>query len=636
MKLKPKNLSNIIIATLATLLTLLIYFSLITKNCTLEYPTTINPSEEFCLQGYYLLPNHYTINSTLPIKKEVKDKITILERYDLFAQTICLKPTTLLPENKEYTLNLSYINQLNLPIFQKQIKITTKEYPQVKGIHFEQKINYDHILKYETNYSSNLLNYHILYNENSVPCNQEEDYILCDISDLNLEQGNTYKLQLIAKYDDEIVNELDSKEVEILISVKIENSSIENKAVIQTPSIPEIRVELNKEVEKDFLITLEDTDKNPIPFEHLLEEKEIVISPTEEFKQSTTYYLKINNLVGLDSSHMDNEYTLEFSIDDGPTITGTNISSAFSISNNIVLTFNQNIKEPQDIKNIIKLNSSTNYTYYISKNKITINPSSNLNRCTNYSLSINKGIVGTTTLTSTKSNSYTIKTSCKRTVYVGTSVQGRTIYAYYFGSGSKKIIFYAAMHGSEANTKSTLNRWITELETYNSRIPTDKTIIVVPSLNPDGVAHGTRFNTNGVDLNRNFDTTSWVSGTYFANTYYPNGGGAYPFSEPESVAIRNLINKESPYLTLSYHSAASYVIPSGTSKSIELAHTYCQLSGYAYVSYNASGAFTYDITGDFGEWSREHGYNGLTIELASAYSDEFSRNRTAMWKMVEE
>ncbi|MCD4756200.1 Ig-like domain-containing protein, partial [bacterium] len=360
MKPKPKNLStllHIIIATLATLLTLLIYFSLITKNCTIEYPTTINPSEEFCLQGYYLLPNHYTIDSTLPVKKIVKDKITILDRYDLFAQTICLKPTTLLPENKGYTLNLTYINQLNLPIFQKQIEITTKEYPQVKGIHFEQKVNYDHILKYETNYSSHYLNYHILYNENSVPCEKEEDYILCDISDLNLEQGNTYELNLVAKYDNEIVNELDKKEVEILISVKIEESSIENKEIIQTPTIPEIRIGLNKEVEKDFLITLEDTDKNPIQFEHLLEEKEITISPTEELKQSTTYYLKINNLVGLDSSHMDNEYTLEFSIDDGPTITGTNISSAFSISNNIVLTFNQNIKEPQDIKNIIKLNS---------------------------------------------------------------------------------------------------------------------------------------------------------------------------------------------------------------------------------------------------------------------------------------
>ncbi len=191
------------------------------------------------------------------------------------------------------------------------------------------------------------------------------------------------------------------------------------------------------------------------------------------------------------------------------------------------------------------------------------------------------------------------------------------------------------MHGSEANTKYTLNYWMSELENNFSRIPSDKTVIVVPVLNPDGIANESRFNSNGVDINRNFGSSTWTSGTYFLTQYYPNGGGIAPFSEPETKAIRDLILRENPYLTLSYHSAAGYVIPSNTSRGIELGNLYSSLSGYKYVAPGTQGSFTYDITGAFGEWAQEHGYNSLTVELSSAYNSQFTQNRNAMWEMVE-
>jgi hypothetical protein len=340
------------------------------------------------------------------------------------------------------------------------------------------------------------------------------------------------------------------------------------------------------------------------------------------------------NLTGIDGSQMEKEYTLQFSIDDGPKITDTNISSSFSVSGNIILTFNQNIKN-QNIKDYIKLNSNTDYSYSISKNKITINPTSNLGGCRNYTLSIDKGIVGITNLISSKTYSYTISTQCRRVVSIGTSVRGRSIYATYFGYGSKKIVFFASMHGSEANTKSTLDRLISDLYTYRARIPTDKTIIVIPTLNPDGIANKSRFNAHGVDLNRNFDSSSWVSGTYFLKNYYPTGGGTYPFSEPESIAIRNLLSRENPYLTISYHSAAGYVIPTNTSRGLNAAGIYSRLSGYTYTPPGTEGDFSYDITGTFEEWAQEHGYSGMVIELSSAYVDQFSQNRNAMWEMIE-
>jgi hypothetical protein len=284
----------------------------------------------------------------------------------------------------------------------------------------------------------------------------------------------------------------------------------------------------------------------------------------------------------------------------------------------------------------VKLDSGTDYSYSIYNNQITINPSTDLKSCKSYSISVTKGLQSTTGLIASANYSSSLQTKCQRVVAVGTSVQGRTIYGYYFGTGPKKIVFFGSMHGTENNTQTLLTKWINELEINNFRIPSDKTIIIIPTLNPDGVANKTRFNANGVDLNRNFGSSSWTSGTYFLSNYYPLGGGTEPFSEPESVTIENLILNQSPYLAVSYHSAAGYVIPTNTPYAVSTAHIYSNMTGYSYVAPGASGAFTYDITGTWEEWMKENGRNAVVVELSNLYSDQFSLNKDAMWKMVTE
>lgn len=616
----------IIFFSLLFALTLLLY--VITQISITSSNQTSNPGETICFKGFYPFPQLYKIETLFQYEKTIKSPIDIFNKYEIFSNEICITPKVLLDESTDYHIKASYF------LFYKEIMIQTLDYPTVQAQQFTNTINTNDTLTYETTYPIPQLTYAIILDNQTIPCVQASTTISCDTSQLNIKEGQSYEIQLAQLYNNQILKIVKTDSLQILTSVMVKDTSLKDNEIIQSLSVPEISIILNKEIDDTYQVQIQDENKHLIPIETKLQENILRIVPQTQLVQGTRYTLTLNNLHGIDTSRNLIPYVLHFSIDDGPAIKSTNLGSGFSTNSNLILTFNQDIDNKQDIKKFVKLNSATNYTYSVYKNTITINPNNSLDFCKTFQVTINKGIKSTTSLVSTHSYTYSPKTSCRRVYTLGTSVQGRSIYAYYFGNGSQKIVFFASIHGSESNTKATLNYWINELENNTSKIPSDKTIIVIPSINPDGIANSTRFNANGVDLNRNFDTANWTSGTYLQDNYYPNGGGSMPFSEPESVIIRNLILREHPYLTLTYHAAAGYVVPSNTVLGTTLGQKYAQMTGYRYIAPGTSGAFAYAITGTFEEWAEEHGYNALVIELSSAYSSQFSQNKNAMWEMV--
>jgi len=70
-------------------------------------------------------------------------------------------------------------------------------------------------------------------------------------------------------------------------------------------------------------------------------------------------------------------------------------------------------------------------------------------------------------------------------------------------------------------------------------------VALLPLLNPDGALRGTRYNANGVDLNRNFDY-NWS-----AESIEPSGPEA--LSEPESRVLYNFIEAWRPAKIVSLH-----------------------------------------------------------------------------------
>jgi len=94
------------------------------------------------------------------------------------------------------------------------------------------------------------------------------------------------------------------------------------------------------------------------------------------------------------------------------------------------------------------------------------------------------------------------------------------------------------------------------------RPPAGVDLWVVPNLNPDGTASGTRGNAHGVDLNRNLPW-HWrpITGIY--------DSGPSPLSEPESRIAYRLILRLRPQVSIWFHQHDDLVDESGGRLAVE-------------------------------------------------------------------
>ena len=133
---------------------------------------------------------------------------------------------------------------------------------------------------------------------------------------------------------------------------------------------------------------------------------------------------------------------------------------------------------------------------------------------------------------------------------VGHSVQGRPISVVHVPGPGPRVLVVGCIHGNECAGMAVVAAL--------RRAHPQEDLWLVPTLNPDGLAHGTRGNADGVDLNR-----------------------AFPGShEPEVRAAVALIRRIRPAVTIWFHQHQDLVRAWGRSQAV--AQRYARLSGMRY------------------------------------------------------
>lgn len=183
---------------------------------------------------------------------------------------------------------------------------------------------------------------------------------------------------------------------------------------------------------------------------------------------------------------------------------------------------------------------------------------------------------------------------------IGKSVDGREIYRLRIGEGDNHVIYNAAHHANEWITSPLLMKWLeTFLFVYSLKgsikgfntedIWGFSTIDLIPMVNPDGVElvinglddttnkeqilswnnynedfSGWKANSNGVDLNRNYNA-GWDQyqkvqrelGVYGPAPSYYSGKRAE--SEPEAFSLAEFTRKINPRLVLAFHTQGQVI-----------------------------------------------------------------------------
>jgi murein peptide amidase A len=202
------------------------------------------------------------------------------------------------------------------------------------------------------------------------------------------------------------------------------------------------------------------------------------------------------------------------------------------------------------------------------------------------------------------------KASPARYIELGRSVRGTPITAAIYGTGKKRVFVFGGIHGNEPTSSIVAKALMGSL--LQETTPEELTIIVVPDANPDGLFANTRVNARGVDINRNFPSTSW-SGDYWDVNQFP---GTEPASEPETRAVMNLLATSPPDFIITLHAALGCVNWDGPGE--PLARVLSNVNGYPlcpYLGYETPGSLGTLMGGD-------KKLPVVTIELRSARASD--------------
>lgn len=183
------------------------------------------------------------------------------------------------------------------------------------------------------------------------------------------------------------------------------------------------------------------------------------------------------------------------------------------------------------------------------------------------------------------------------------------------------VLLFGAIHGDEPLGVHCLLELAGEL----AERPPGRDTWIIPALNLDGLAAGTKNNARDVDLNRNFAASNWRA--EHAAGYDP---GPEPESEPETRALVALIERIGATRLIALHSPFRVVNYDGRGR--VLAELMAAQNGYG-----SSGDIGYPTPGSFGSrYGVDLGLEVVTLEIPLLdEADAWAENRGALRLCVD-
>lgn len=589
-----------------------------------------------CVVSPALLPNFVKSRSANSYTASPQPSLR-LAGYPVYAHRTCITPLKA-PQANTYE-SIPYGGTFA----KKSIKITVDALPALQDTSLlDRPLSVQDPMEIIMGSGDAVFDYQLVADTKTLACQKMGTVVWCDIPELGLAQSKKYVFKLQRLFDGQPADTVFEQEFTTVENVHIKKSSISpGKTIYDKPK--NLILTLNRPTEhyEDMkLETIRGDKRESLGVKPELKENKLVVTFDKPLPRDMTLELSVQSIRAADGGFMAKPYKLRFKTSGGPKVTGANTGTyKASGSGPYVLSFDSAVSTKQNLSDYVQIVAGGKVLgarVSVQGNHIIVTPTSILGRCVSFSLRVKDGLQNAHGISGGSAWNLNSRTLCQNVFSIGTSVQGRGITAYSFGTGASTILFVGATHGDETSSANILRQLIDYLESRGG-VPAGKTVTIIPVLNPDGYAANQRTNARNVDLNRNFPANNWKRSVIMpGGARNTNGGGKKPLSEPESAALANFVLNHRPKLVLTYHAVAGLVIPNGSGNSSTLARLYDRQSnvGYSAGSENES-VFQYDTTGAFEDWLHDKaGIPALLIELWTRNGYEFNSHRDAMWSMI--